>query len=66
MTAIFRACGKTLERRDSFTICRSCKAMQTFLKKPVGDVKAAGRGLEMLYNVLDIFLVDQIKLCQGI
>ncbi len=35
MTAVFRACGKTPERRDMLTTCKRSEAMQldTLLKK---------------------------------
>lgn len=40
MTAVFKACGKTPERRDVLTIYRRSEAMQfeTIFKKPVGII----------------------------
>lgn len=70
MTAVFRAYGKTTETRDEFTICKRYEAMRfwnnIFFKHVGKNIKAAGIGLQMLHNVLQVSIVDQIKWCRGI
>ena len=67
MTAVFRGCGNTPVRRDILTIARTSEAMQlkTVLKKPVGRMSRQQEE-EFRYNVFQVFLVYQKKLCHGI